>query len=86
MCLAVPGKVIECEGSSAVVDMQGNRVRIVRVLTPDARPGDWVLVHAGFSISMMDESTARETWDYLDKAYVAAELKEEVGGASEGES
>jgi hydrogenase expression/formation protein HypC len=86
MCLAVPGKMIECDGSNAVVDMQGNRVRIVRVLTPDARPGDWVLVHAGFSISTMDEATALETWDYLDGAYGAAELREEISAAREGES
>ncbi|QDV90592.1 Hydrogenase isoenzymes formation protein HypC [Phycisphaerae bacterium RAS2] len=85
MCLAVPGKMIECDGSNAVVDMQGNRVRIVRVLTPDARPGDWVLVHAGFSISTMDETTALETWDYLDGAYGAAELREEISAAREGE-
>lgn len=86
MCLAVPGRMIECDGSSAVVDMQGNRLRIVRVLTPDARPGDWVLVHAGFSITLMDETTARETWDYLDGAYGVGELKEEVGIVGERES
>lgn len=86
MCLAVPGKLIECEGADAIVDMQGNRVRIVRVLTPEARAGDWVLVHAGFSISMMDEKTALTTWEYVNGAYGSEELKEEIVGAREGES
>ncbi|GJQ27657.1 MAG: hypothetical protein HBSAPP02_26890 [Phycisphaerae bacterium] len=86
MCLAVPGKLIECEGADAVVDMQGNRVRIVRVLTPEARPGDWVLVHAGFSISMMDEKTAHATWDYLNGAYGGEALKDALSEAKECES
>lgn len=86
MCLAVPGRLIECEGGDAVVDMQGNRVRIVRVLTPEARPGDWVLVHAGFSISMMDEKTALTTWEYLNGAYGVEELKEEISATKEGKT
>ena len=69
MCLAVPGRVTHCEGDDALVDMQGNRVRINRVLTPDVSPGDWVLVHAGFSISTIDADEAARTWDYLRGAY-----------------
>src|SRR5512136_112409 len=65
MCLAVPGKVLECTGDEAVVDLQGNTLRVSRVLTPDAAPGDWVLIHAGFTITRLDEAEARETWDYL---------------------
>ncbi len=65
MCLAVPGKIIECAGDEAVVDLQGNTLRVSRVLTPDARAGDWVLVHAGFAITQLDEAEARQTWDYL---------------------
>ena len=65
MCLAVPGKVIECHGDEAVVDMQGNTLRVSRVLTPEVDRGDWVLVHAGFAITRLDEAEAKETWDYL---------------------
>jgi hydrogenase expression/formation protein HypC len=71
MCLAVPGKITEItktdEGSGplAVVDMQGNRVEASLVLTPEAAVGDWVLLHAGFAIQVLDEQDARETWEYL---------------------
>jgi len=65
MCLAVPGKVLAAEDEEILVDFQGNRVRVSRVLTPEAAAGDWVLVHAGFAISTMDEREALETWDYL---------------------
>jgi hydrogenase expression/formation protein HypC len=68
MCLAVPAKVIECNGDDATVDMQGNRLRISRVLTPSAGTGDWVLVHAGFAITTLEEKDALETWSYLREA------------------
>lgn len=68
MCLAVPGKLIECDGDNAVVDLHGNRLAISKVLTPAARPGQWVLVHAGFAISEIDERDALETWDDLRDA------------------
>lgn len=69
MCLAVPGKIIECEGDRATADLQGNRLKISRVLTPDAGAGDWVLIHAGFAIATIEEKDALETWGYLRAAY-----------------
>lgn len=68
MCLAVPAQVVECEGDEAVVDLQGNRLKINTVLTPGVDRGDWVLVHAGFALAQLDEQEARETWDYLRQA------------------
>jgi len=65
MCLAVPGKIVECTAGEALIDMQGNRMRVSVVLTPDVRPGDWVLVHAGFAITTVSEADALETWSYL---------------------
>lgn len=65
MCLAVPGKIIEAGEHDAVVDLHGNRLRIVTALTPGVRTGEWVLVHAGFSIATIPERDALETWDYL---------------------
>jgi hydrogenase expression/formation protein HypC len=65
MCLAVPGKIVERDDAEALVDLQGNRLKISTVLTPEASVGDWVLVHAGFAITMVSEEDARETWDYL---------------------
>ena len=69
MCLAVPGRIIEQSGDEAVADLQGNRLRISTVLTPEAKVGDWVLVHAGFAITEMAEADALETWEYLRAAY-----------------
>ncbi len=68
MCLAVPAQVTERNGDEAVVDLQGSRLRISVLLTPEAGVGDWVLVHAGFAITQLDEAAARETWDYLRQA------------------
>jgi hydrogenase expression/formation protein HypC len=65
MCLAVPAKVIEQDREQAVVDLQGNRLRVSTVLTPEVGVGDWVLVHAGFAITQLGEAEALETWDYL---------------------
>jgi len=65
MCLAVPGKIIECRGSEALVDFQGNRLNVCMTLTPEAATGDWVLVHAGFALSTIAERDALETWEYL---------------------
>ena len=65
MCLAVPAKIVELDGSSATVDLHGNRVQISTLLTPEARLGDWVLVHAGFAIQHLDEAAAAETFSIL---------------------
>jgi hydrogenase expression/formation protein HypC len=62
MCLAVPAKIIRLEGSGlGVVDYMGNEVRTNFSLLPEAKVGGWVIVHAGFAISLMDEKEARKT-------------------------
>lgn len=82
MCLAVPAKVIERAGDEAVVDLQGSSLRISTVLTPEVACGDWVLVHAGFAITQLDEADARETWDYLRQAF--PDLVNEAGAPTAG--
>ncbi len=67
MCLAVPGQIIEIRGSEAVVDFQGNQLPINTLMTPEAQKGDWVLVHAGFSLTVLPEDEARKTWSYLQE-------------------
>jgi hydrogenase expression/formation protein HypC len=69
MCLAVPGKVLACSAEEALVDLQGNRLKVSKVLTPEAGVGDWVLIHAGFAITTIEEADALETWEYLRGAY-----------------
>lgn len=71
MCLAVPGKIIEIKTDDssnqlAMVDFQGNIVEASIAMTPEAVVGDWVLVHAGFSISIVDEQDAQETFELLN--------------------
>ena len=62
MCLAIPGKIAEISGRTARVDYGGGVVREAALdLLPAARVGDYVLVHAGYAISRLDESEAEET-------------------------
>jgi hydrogenase expression/formation protein HypC len=68
MCLAIPGRILSVNGESATVDFGGNRMPVCTTLTPGVSPNDWVLVHAGFSITTIDETAARETWEYLSAA------------------
>jgi hydrogenase expression/formation protein HypC len=67
MCVAIPGRVIDRRNDELIADCQGNRVRVVGQLTPSVRVGDWVLIHAGFSIATLDEKDALETWSYLNE-------------------
>ncbi|HNR14642.1 MAG TPA: HypC/HybG/HupF family hydrogenase formation chaperone [Thermodesulfobacteriota bacterium] len=61
MCLAVPTRVLTVEGHYADVEMAGVSRRISIALTPDVKPGDYVLVHTGYAISIVDEEEAEET-------------------------
>ena len=62
MCLAVPAKIVELdESGQGTVSYLGSEVRANFTLVPQARPGDWVILHAGFAISVMDAEEARET-------------------------
>ncbi len=69
MCLAVPGKIVERSEFQGTVDLQGNRLDINLMLTPEALVGEWVLVHAGHAITTIEESEALQTWDYLREAF-----------------
>jgi hydrogenase expression/formation protein HypC len=67
MCLAVPGKIVSREDNLGVVDIRGNRLRAGLALVPEAQPGDWVLVHAGFAITLVTPQDAAETNALLDQ-------------------
>jgi hydrogenase expression/formation protein HypC len=65
MCLAIPAKIVTIKGSLANVDMMGNE-RVVSIdLVPEVRIGEYVLVHAGFAIGIIDDESAKETEDLL---------------------
>jgi hydrogenase expression/formation protein HypC len=67
MCLGIPSKVIEIdeERRTGKIDYLGTKVRANFALLENLRVGDWVIVHAGFAISRLDEDEARETLDML---------------------
>ncbi len=66
MCVAIPGKVIELEEGEAVVDFGGNRVHALTGLTPVAI-GDYVLVHAGCIIQIMQKDEAEELAEMMQE-------------------
>ena len=69
MCLAVPGRVVEVRDGedlrSARVDFGGVVREASLAFVPEAREGDYVLVHVGFAISRIDEAAARRTFETL---------------------
>lgn len=72
MCLGVPGRLIECDGctnelASGVVEFAGIRRRVSLACVPEARPGDYVIVHAGIAISRIDADEAQRVFAYLDQ-------------------
>lgn len=76
MCLAIPAKVMTIKGSIANVDMMGNE-RIVSIdLVPEVKIGEYVLVHAGFAIGIIDDDTAKETEELLLEVAEAYEEQE----------
>lgn len=68
MCLGVPAKVMEkMENDVARVDVNGNQTEISVRLTPEVEIGQYVLVHAGFAMEIIDESIALETMQYIEE-------------------
>jgi hydrogenase expression/formation protein HypC len=67
MCLAVPGLIKWVDGMAAQVEIGGVERTISVALTPDVRVGDYVLVHTGFAIGVIDEQEALETLRLLSE-------------------
>lgn len=84
MCLAIPGKIEQLDEVArvATVDMMGAKRDISVDLTPSAGIGDYVLVHAGFAIEVVDEAFAQETIDLIKQF---PDLVEHDHGGAEAE-
>lgn len=70
MCLAIPMKLIEKKDNTGTVELSGVRKEVSLDLMDDVEIGDYLIIHAGFAISRMDEAEAEETlkiWEEIDK-------------------
>ena len=81
MCLAVPGKIISIEERDTL--LRSGRVNFGGIVkeanlgyVPEAKVGDYVVVHVGFAISIVDEEEAVRVFDYLREMDELGELEE----------
>ena len=83
MCLAVPGKIItiaDAPGNdplerTARVSFGGIHKEVSLAYTPDAKPGDYVIVNVGFALNTLDEDEANRVFEYLKQMDELADLE-----------
>jgi hydrogenase expression/formation protein HypC len=88
MCLAVPGRLLDMDGEdplmrSGRVDFGGIVKRVNLAYAPQARVGDYVLVHVGFAIGTVDAAEAERVFEYIREMGELAELEASDAGASD---
>lgn len=81
MCLAVPGKILSIEGDDPVfrrgrVNFGGIVKEVNLCYVPEAKIGDYVIVHVGFALSIVDEDEAMKVFEYLSEMGELEELNE----------
>jgi hydrogenase expression/formation protein HypC len=76
MCLAIPAKIISIQDKEAVIEIGGIRREASLWLTPEAMVGDYVLLHTGYAIAVLDEDEARETLELIEAVARAGEEEE----------
>jgi len=72
MCLAIPAKVVEINGDTAKVDFGAGTMRDVNISLVEAKIGEYVIVHAGYAIEVLDQKAAEETlalWNEILNKY-----------------
>jgi hydrogenase expression/formation protein HypC len=67
MCLAIPMRVVTVEGTKGTVELGGVEQPVNLSFTPEAKPGEYVVVHAGFALERLDEAEARRTIELLNE-------------------
>jgi len=75
VCLAIPVRVVSIESDEAETEIAGVRRRVSIALTPEVQVGDYVLLHTGYAIGIVDEAEAKETLKLLEEI---ANLSKEV--------
>ena len=81
MCLAIPGKILEARDVGlnriATVQFGGIAREIYLDFVPEANPGDYILAHVGFALSVIDQAEAERTYALLKE--MAALAEDEAG-------
>ena len=83
MCLGVPGQVVEVMHNEigipmGRVDFSGVVKEVCLAYTPEVLAGQWVVVHVGFAISLIDEVEARKGFEYLEEIGELLDLQDEA--------
>ncbi len=74
MCLAIPVRIISIEGDEAEAEIGGVQRLISIALAPKVKVGDYVLLHTGYAIGVIDEAEARETLSLLEEIASLSEI------------
>ena len=67
MCLSIPAKILSINGSMAEVSAGGSIFKAGLQMIEDAKPGDYILLHAGFAIQKLSEEEAAETLRIIEE-------------------
>lgn len=87
MCLAIPGNITSISGEDPLmrtgkVDFGGILKEVSLAYVPEAKLGDYVIVHVGFALSRVDEEEAKQVFEYLREMQELSELHESEAGVS----
>ena len=91
MCLAIPGKVVSISGGddpltrAGKIDFGGILKEVSLAYVPEARAGDYVVVHAGFALSRVDEEEANKVFEYLREMSELSEIEEAETAKARGQ-
>ena len=83
MCLAIPVRIVSVDGDEAETEIAGVRRRVSIAFTPEARVGDYVLLHTGYAIGVVDEAEAEETLKLLEEIASLTPEEEPLSGKSQ---
>ncbi|MCX7731934.1 MAG: HypC/HybG/HupF family hydrogenase formation chaperone [candidate division WOR-3 bacterium] len=84
MCLAIPVRIVRIEGETAIGEVNGVEREVSLIMTPEAKVGDYVIVHAGFAIQILDRQAAEETRQLFDRMAQAVEERRRQAGKRTG--
>jgi hydrogenase assembly chaperone HypC/HupF len=74
MCLAIPVRIVSIDGDEAETDIGGVRRSVSIALTPGVKVGDYVLLHTGYAIGLIDEDEAKVTLSLLEEIASLSEV------------